>query len=180
MYQYLPEIPSDITRMDFRAYMVESAYKYYMTAIKSSYNDIATKAVICALAIEIILKSYNAQITKNEGKIDENYSFKKPTKSVNDPHDLLQLANAIPSSVQQYLLSERELKTLKENKDLFKLSRYLYEAQARDYYCDDIIDLACELICKTILLYKRLGCTDVFITCVNVDDIYFGHKRRFL
>lgn len=57
MYQYLPEIPNDITSIDFNAYMVESAYKYYMTAIKSSYDDFGTKSVICSLVIEITLTS---------------------------------------------------------------------------------------------------------------------------
>jgi hypothetical protein len=180
MYQYRPEIPSDISIIDFRAYMIESAYKYYMTAIKSSYDDLATKSVICALAIEIILKSYNSETTNNEGRIDENYSFKKPKKLVTDAHDLLQLANIIPLPIQRYLFSESELEILKDNKDLFKSSRYLYEDQAKNYYSDDIIDLSCELICKTILLYKSLGCTDIFITYTDVDDIYFSHKRRFM
>lgn len=57
--------------------MVESAYKYYMTAIKSSYDDFGTKSVICSLVIEIILTSYNSETTNNEGQIDETYSFKK-------------------------------------------------------------------------------------------------------
>lgn len=99
---------------------------------------------------------------------------------VTDAHDLLQLANAITTSIQRYLFSESELEILKDNKDLFKLSRYLYKAQAKNYYSDDIINLSCELICKTILLDKILGCTDVFTTCINVDDIYSGHKRRFM
>jgi hypothetical protein len=180
MYQYLPDIPDNIENVDFRAYMVESAYKYYMTAIKSSYNDIATKSVICALATEILLKSHNAKVTNNEGRVDENYAFNKPSTSVNDQHDLIQLADAIPKEIQCYLFSEMDYDVLATNRDLFKTSRYLYEKQARDYYCDDIIDLVCELICKTILLYRKLGCGDYFIKSIDVDEIYFNHKQRFM
>ncbi|ELM3617741.1 hypothetical protein RYR54_003432 [Aeromonas sobria] len=180
MYQYLPDIPDNIENVDFRAYMVESAYKYYMTAIKSSYNDISTKSVICALATEILLKSYNSEVANNNGRIDENYKFNKLSTSVNDPHDLVQLADAIPKEVRCYLLTEMDYDILTANRNLFKASRYLYEKEARDWYFDDIIDLTCELICKTILLYRKLGCCDHFIKFIDVNEIYFGHKQRFM
>lgn len=96
MLQYQPIVPDIQKNILFAPYMVETAYKYYMTAIKSTYDDIATKSVICALAIEILLKSYNPIITKNKGRIDENYQFDSSLVSAKSRHDLVELAKAIP------------------------------------------------------------------------------------
>ncbi len=176
--RYEPEIPY-IPNLFFAPYMIETAYKYYMTVTKSTYDDIATKSIICALAVEITLKSYNAIITKNEGRIDENYQFDNSLLSTQRRHNLVDLANTIPDEIKTYLLTEADYHILEENKDLFFKSRYIYEHSANAVYYDDIIDLACKLICRTILLYKKHNCIDPFIQHIDTDKLYFSFKERF-
>jgi hypothetical protein len=132
--------------------------------------------VMCALAIEILLKSFHAEVTGNHGKLNETYGFKKSETLSGKAraHDLKVLYDALPEKIKQYLFNSGDLNILESDKDLFTLSRYSYESGAKSSHSNGIIKLAACCICKVIFLYKQLGCTDPFIKHFDIDDLYFS------
>lgn len=172
---------SAINTIEFRPYMIETAYDYYSLAKKSRHHRMSLQCVISALSVEVSLKSFNSIITANPGKPNENYKFNTSVlPSRTDAHDLVNLANALPTAVYKYLLAQEDIITIESNRDLFKKSRYAYEREANSSHSDDIIKLAAKLICKIIFLYQQKGCTDSFISSFDTSELYFNDVQRFL
>jgi hypothetical protein len=171
-----------ISEVGFRPYMVESAYDYYKVSTTSPHQRMGIQNVMCALSIEIILKSFYSAVTSNHGKPNETYKFSRtdalPKKFKG--HDLFELYEALPGNIQNYLFSSEDLKTLKLNKDLFTNSRYAYELNANKSHNDGIIKLAASLICKMVFLYRELGCDDPFIKGFDIEGLYFSDVQRFV
>ncbi|WP_108944453.1 hypothetical protein [Shewanella halifaxensis] len=176
--EFIPDI-SQVEKIDFRPYMVECGFDYYMVAAKSSHQRMEVQCVMSALAIEIILKSFNANAAGNQGQLNEIYKFDRsslPKKS--DPHDLVLLADALSPSVSKYLFDEHDLEVIEENRTIFKSSRYVYEQTANTIHYDDIIKLAAKMLCKVIYLYKKQGCADPFIIHTNINELYFADVQQ--
>lgn len=184
MMSYLKFSPSidGVDQVDFRPYMIENAYDYYKISTVSSHQRMGIQAVMCALSIEIILKSFHASVTSNHGKLNETYEFRKiealPKRA--NAHDLIVLYESLPENIQRYLFDLSDLEVLTVNKDLFTKSRYAYESNANKSHTDGIIKLAASLICKMVFLYRSLGCNDPFIELFDIEDLYFGEVQSFL
>ncbi len=180
MMEFVPNI-SKVEIIDFRPHMIECGFDYYMLAEKSSHQRIEIQCVMSALAIEVILKSFNAQVVGNLGQINETYKFDRsslPKKA--DPHDLVTLTEALTPSVCTYLFDKSDLKVIEKNRSIFKSSRYVYEQTANTIHFDDIIKLAAKTLCKVIYLYKKRGCKDPFILHAKVNELYFGSVQQFI
>ncbi len=179
--RFCPSI-AGIGGVDFRPYMIENAYDYYMISTTSPHQRMGIQTVMCALSIEIILKSFHTTVTSNHGKLNETYQFNKkdalPKKS--NAHDLIVLYEALPANIQSYLFDSTDLKVLDSNKDLFTQSRYAYEQGANSIHNDEIIKLAACLICKMVFLYRKLGCKDPFIELFDIETLYFSKVQSFL
>lgn len=128
--------------------MIEVAWKYCRAGLADAERnglDMATQA-LGSLAIEIVLKSYNAVVTANDGTLDERYSFDKDallqTVSAGstaesskasrkghpiDQHNLRHLADALPPAIKAYLLNKDDDDSISEHQDAFKQCRYYYE-----------------------------------------------------
>ncbi|NOH31738.1 hypothetical protein [Vibrio mediterranei] len=170
-----------IENVDFRPYMLEHAYDYFAISTTSPHQRMGIQTVMCALSIEIILKSFHSVVVSNHGKLNETYEFNKrdalPKRS--NAHDLVVLYEALPPNIQRYLFDAVDLKVLTTNKDLFTQSRYAYEQSANSSHNDQVIKLAARLICKVVFLYRQLGCNDPFIELFDIDKLYFDRVQSF-
>lgn len=172
----------EIDNVIFRPYMIENAYDYYIISTTSPHQRMGIQTVLCALSIEIILKSFHVTVVSNQGQPNETYKFnKKDALPPNaNAHDLMVLYQALPVNIQKYLFNPNDLGVLAESKDLFTKSRYAYEPEANMLHDDDIIKLTACLICKMVFLYRELGCTDHFIELFDIDALYFSKVQQFL
>jgi len=178
---------ANISKIDFKPYMLECAFDYYSMAVNSNHPRMGLQNVMCALSLEVLLKSFNASISGNNGRLDETYKFDKsalikqeilPDKA--NVHDLGVLYESIPSDIKKYLFESFELDILKKNRKLFIESRYIYERSANSIHNDDLIKLTARVICKIVHLYKIQGCTDFFIKEFNIDKLYFSHNQPYI
>ncbi|GMA82094.1 hypothetical protein [Shewanella glacialipiscicola] len=179
--KFCPDI-NEIDNVIFRPYMIENAYDYYIISTTSTHQRMGIQTVLCALSIEIILKSFHVTVASNQGQPNETYKFnKKEALPPNaNAHDLIVLYQALPVNIQKYLFDNAELEVLTESKDLFTKSRYAYEPEANVISDDDIIKLTACLICKMVFLYRELGCTDYFINNFDVNYLYFSKVQQFI
>ncbi|MCO7207502.1 hypothetical protein WDB89_05320 [Pseudoalteromonas sp. B5MOD-1] len=170
-----------LSQIDFRPYMIECAYDYYMVAKTASHQRMGLQSVLSVLSIEILFKSFNALAVDNIGQPNETYIFDRnslPKKS--DPHDLITLYHSLPDDIAKFLVSENELEILHKYRSSFKSSRYTYEPSANKSHRDDIIKLTAKLLCYVVLLYKQQGCKDSFIQYFDVEELYFKDVQKFL
>jgi hypothetical protein len=178
--KFSPIVPC-LKQLEFRPYMIETAYDYYMVPKVSLHQRGTIRSVMSALAIEILLKSFNVVSNGNVGKINETYEFNKKSLSKGEAaHDLIALMKALPLDLQQYLVSSDDIGILVSNADLFITSRYVYEKTAQINISDSLIKLAAKLICKIIYLYQQKGCIDPFIVNFDVDELYFSDVQKIL
>ncbi len=170
-----------LPKVDFRPYMIECAYDYYMVAKTASHQRMGLQSVLSVLSIEILFKSFNALAVDNIGQPNETYIFdRKSLPKKSDSHDLITLYHSLPDDIAKFLVSENELETLHKYRAYFKSSRYIYEPSANKSYRDDIIKLAAKLLCYVVFLYKQQGCKDSFIQYFDVDELYFNDVQKFL
>ncbi|PWF23219.1 hypothetical protein [Corticimicrobacter populi] len=181
--------------------MIEVAWKYCRAGLADAERnglDMATQA-LGTLAIEIVLKSYNAVVTANHGTLDERYAFdrnallqtvsadgtaksskaSRKSRSI-DQHNLRHLVDALPAAIKAYLLNEVDDDNISKHQDAFKQCRYYYEQTVPANYDDTMIRLAVALICKTVYLYQQQGCTDPFILTFDVNGLYRRHVQPVL
>ncbi len=183
-----------IDSVDFRPFMIENAYDYYMISTTSPHQRMGIQSVVCALSIEIILKSFHTTVTSNHGKLNETYDFNKkdalPKRA--NAHDLIVLYEALPPKIQRYLFDKVDLEILRDNKDLFTRSRYAYERGANTIHYDEIVKLAACLICKMVFLYierriedmKRVRAMDVqelaLTDLLSMEEISFEMTKPLI
>jgi hypothetical protein len=176
----VPKFKPEITLLpiiEFRPFMVETAYDYLKTVTTSKHERGFIRETLGALAIEIILKSYMAKANGNFQQLDERYEIKRIRNS--DFHNLKCLAENLPPIIKSYLLDKEDEKVIGLHQDTFKNSRYCYEKNAPNFYSDAPICLAAKLICKTIYVYQEQGCNDPFITSFDVNKLYFSIVQNF-
>lgn len=177
--EYVPNT-SSVGAVDFRPYMVEVAWNYCDLVLRSTLQRGMIEQTLAALAIEIVLKSYNAVVVDNVGELNETYRFQLPPGAkVSNKHNLVVLAKLLRADLREFLIEPLDEAVLEENQDAFSNSRYYYEASAPKSSSDSAMKLAIKLVCKTLLLYKQRGCTDPFVVAFDVDAIYFTHVQRF-
>ncbi|EGR0395058.1 hypothetical protein FHO69_22420 [Vibrio vulnificus] len=176
--RFCPSI-AGIDSVDFRPWMLENAYDYYTICTESPHQRMGIQTVMCALSIEIILKSFHTTVSSNRGKLNETYEFnkKKALPKNSNAHDLLVLYDALPMNIQRYLFDTVDVEVITANKDLFTQSRYAYEQNANTIHNDDIIKLAACLICKIVFLYRELGCNDFFIKQFDIEKLFLSRVQ---
>ncbi|WP_139124189.1 hypothetical protein [Aliivibrio fischeri] len=147
--------------------------------MSATHRRMGVQTVMSALAIEVLLKSFNAKVTGNHGRLDETYEFNKKESlpKGSNAHDLTVLYNSLPKSVQGYLFDRSDFEIIEINKDLFTTSRYVYEQSANNIHNDDIIKLAACLICKVVYLYLKQGCDDPFIKLFDIEKLYLSQNQ---
>jgi hypothetical protein len=179
--KYVPDT-TEVGPVDFRPYMLEVAWNYCQLVLGSSLQRGMIEQTLAALAIEIVLKSYNSVVISNAGELNETYQFQVPagSKKVANKHNLVALAALLRKDVRQYLIEPLDEEALQEHQDAFSNSRYFYEPSAPKSSSDAAMKLAAKLICKTLFLYKQRGCDDPFVTAFDVNTVFFTHVQRYV
>ncbi|MBW4794433.1 MULTISPECIES: hypothetical protein [Pseudomonas] len=162
-------------------WMVESAHKYLKAAnilyrVDSDLLHVAS--INAALGLEILLKSFIANVTDNAGKVNENYGPNRgPLKTSHtllqerdeevgdrvDSHDLLLLFYAIPEDVRRLINLHRLEMSIRDCRHTFAGSRYDYEAESPTSFSDTAIQALNVLVPNVVEYYKQQGCTDSWI-----------------
>ena len=152
-----------------KAWMIEEAERFCKASeILWSQPNLSVQAQLYAsLSLEILFKSFGAEIAKDDGEIYEKYQAKRG-------HDLITLADELPSKIKNIFgvsqpTSENQPKTstrilLERYRVTFLEDRYMYEARGnRPCQTQALTKLSRSLIDKTITLYKETNCSDPFI-----------------
>lgn len=178
--KFVPDV-SQLGSIELRPYMIEVAWDYCHLLLTSGHQRGNIERALAALAIEVVLKSFNSRVSANGGSLDERYAFDPSAlpAGVRSRHDLRVLADAVRQDLRTYLFDHLDGKTLDENRDAFTKSRYYYERAAPSVTSGDALKLAVKLVCKVVYLYKQRGCTDPFIRHFDVDAVYFTHVERW-
>lgn len=177
--EYVPNIDA-VDSIDFRPYMIEVAWNYCQLVLTSKIQRGMVEQTLAALAIEIVLKSYNSVACDHVGEINETYRFEVPAGiKMSNKHDLVALSSLLRSDIYQYLIEPCDLIDLEEYRNAFSNSRYFYEPSAPKSSTDCAMKLAIKLICKTIFLYKRKGCNDPFVKAFDVNDVFFTYVQKY-
>lgn len=179
-FQYVPDT-SSVGKLDFRPYMVEVAWNYCQLVLQSAHKRGMIEQTLAALAIEVVLKSFNAVVAGNAGRIDETYEFKPKIALPKgaDRHNLIVLANALRPDIRGYLIEHIDEEVLREHQGTFSHSRYFYEPTAPKSSSDAAMKLAVKLICKTLFLYKQRQCDDPFVARFDVNAVFFTYVQRY-
>ena len=161
-----------------KTWMVEEANRYCSAAeILSTHDYLGRQAQInAALSIEILLKSFSANVDLYEGQQHETYL---PVRE----HNLTILADKIPEEIRKKLelaspTEKGEPKTrtrryIERYATTFFHERYIYESpregkenaklRCHPGYTDEFIKVVRDLINKTIQLYQETDCKDPWI-----------------
>lgn len=180
LLQFKPDVAS-VPKVEFRPFMVETAYDCLATVLTSTHERGFVQQTFGVLAIEIILKSFVAKVSGNAGQLDERYEIDKshlPGKP-GDLHNLRYLAQVLSPTIRSYLLDSADEREIEEHQDTFKNSRYTYERKAPSWSSDGPHRLAAKLVCKTIYLYRHQGCDDPFVKAFDIDKLYFSVVQPF-
>lgn len=176
--EYSPNT-SAVGHVDCRPFMIEVAWNYCQLVLSSSLRRGLIEQTLAALAIEIVLKSYNSVVVGNAGQLTETYQFQVPSGvKVPNKHNLVALADLLRPDIRQYLIEPLDQEDLQENQDAFSNSRYYYEATAPQSSSDGAMRLAVKMICKTLLLYKQRGCRDRFVAAFDVNAVFFTYVQQ--
>lgn len=179
--EYVPNTTA-VGPVDFRPYMLEVAWNYCQLVLESSLQRGMIEQTLAALAIEIVLKSYNSVVIDNAGELNETYQFQVSASSQKlfNKHDLVALATLLREDIRQYLIEPLDEEVLQEHRNAFSNSRYFYEPTAPKFSSDAAMKLAVKLICKTLFLYKQRGCGDPFVAAFDVNAVFFTYVQRYM
>lgn len=164
----------------FAPWMVESAYKYLRASeilFRTDRNLLHVASINAAIGLEILLKSFDANVTENGGTLYQNYEPNTPAiraahKMLLESgdaeerlnfHDLLILYFAIPEPVRIAVNLHRFETTIEHCRHLFAGSRYEYEAKSRTGFDDSAIQALRVLVPNVVTYCKQQGCTDPWI-----------------
>lgn len=146
-------------------HMVETSYAYLLSSKLMWQHNITISIVHAALSLEILFKSFHAEISANEGQLNEKYKLKaNGALGHKDKHDLLCLYDSLPADVKRLFESDFTREIITKYRKVFVDSRYVYERNAISGGTDALASIADRLIRKTVELYKTRGCNDYWIT----------------
>ncbi|MEI5639616.1 MULTISPECIES: hypothetical protein [unclassified Pseudoalteromonas] len=146
-------------------HMIETSYAYLLSSKLMWQHNITVSIVHAALSLEILFKSFHAEVSGNEGQINEKYKLK--TDGIlkgNGKHDLLSLYDSLPKDIKRLFESDFTRDMLTKYRKVFVDSRYVYERGAISGGSDALASIADKLIRKTVEIYKQRGCDDIWIT----------------
>jgi hypothetical protein len=151
-------------------HMLEASYLYNKASQLMWSHSISISIVNAALSLEILFKSFHAQVTGNENELNEKYSFNsKVLNKGENPHDLLHLFNALPENIKSQFNSSFTVDILTKYRSTFVGERYIYELSAIGGGTGALMDIANRLIDKTVQIYRKRGCTDPWV--VNYPNV---------
>lgn len=161
----------NMSTIEFRPWMIETASDYIQASRVLFRQDLPGPGwVNAALGLEILLKSFLADVDGPPGGLGEQYSFDRK-KVQGDGHSLLALFDAIPADVRRQLDFERYRSWIEDYfQRPFCDKRYPYESTATAGYSDVLTDIGEEMLAIVIEAYKSLGCTDPWI--VQYPKVY--------
>lgn len=144
--------------MEFRAWMIQSAWEYIRAARLSWQHGLTHPAMVNAgIGLEILFKSFTARVHGPPGGIGEQYQTERG-------HDLQELFDAIPEEIRDRFAWQTRRDYFDDGAALlFVRSRYPYEVGALPGGCDAIIDIAEEMLGQVVEAYRRGGCPDPWI-----------------
>ncbi|MNF63866.1 hypothetical protein D3C76_444660 [compost metagenome] len=163
--------------------MVESANKYLRASeilFRTDRNLLHVASINAAIGLEILLKSFGANVTENEGTVFQNYEPNTPAireahkvlvasgdaEERLNFHDLLILYFAIPEPVRRAVNLHRFERTIRHCRHLFAGSRYEYEAKPEKAWKgadDSAIQALGDLVPNVVIYCQQQGCTDPWI-----------------
>lgn len=142
-------------------WMLESASNYLRAAtfLERQANLGSVAMVNSAIAIEIILKSFSAEVVRNMriGTIGEQYKINGRL------HSLYSLSEKIDRETYNALGFERFKETFIKYDSVFMTARYPYEANAHTGFNSALTQVGIEIFNETIGWYKRTGNADQWV-----------------
>ncbi len=151
-------------------HMIETSYLYLKASELMWSHSISISIANAALALEILLKSFNCKVVSNNGLTNEKYQFNaKALNKKENAHDLVYLFNALPTSIKHKFSSDFSLILIEKYRHTFIESRYIYEKNAITGGTTALMDMTTRLLKKTISIYLERGCTDQWIK--NYPDV---------
>ncbi|KXO10078.1 hypothetical protein AKG98_862 [Moritella sp. JT01] len=144
-------------------HMLETSYLYNKASQLMWPHSVSISIVNAALSLEILFKSFHAQITGNENELNEKYRFNSKVVKRGSAHDLLDLFNALPEDIKSQFDSSFTVDILTKYRSTFVGERYIYELSAIGGGTGALMDIASRLIDKTVQIYRKRGCTDPWV-----------------
>lgn len=128
-------------------------------------HNIGISIAQAALSLEVFFKSFHAEISANEGLLNERYKLNEngALKDKNK-HDLLDLYESLPEEIRILFHNEFIRDMIVKYRRAFLDSRYVYERKALQSGTDALASIASDSIRKTVSIYKERGCDDEWIT----------------
>jgi len=143
--------------------MLETAWNYSEIATSCVQRKGQIANVLAALAIEILLKSFDAEPVANIGKVNERSRF-RDTSHLGNSHDLERLFLSLSLADRSILLqSDDEEELLSTHKDTFTKQRYIYEEQVSAGFDTRFVTLADRMICRAVKHAHDQGEDDPFV-----------------
>ncbi|KAA0135388.1 hypothetical protein FYZ48_18945 [Gimesia chilikensis] len=163
--------------MDFRPWMIEAAYDFIRSSRLLWDNNLYSPSMVnVGVGLEILFKSFNAEIDGPQSTTDEPYMAEHYRYAGAHTHNLSELFDKIPKAIRNQLGIQPYRDYLIDKFDtLFVSARYPYEKEALSGGTEAIIDVAEEIIAKIIAFYKLEGCDDKWIRDFP-DVVITGNK----
>jgi hypothetical protein len=146
--------------------MIAASYDYITGAkLLWANHKPAPAFVVAAIGLEILLKSFLAEVDGPPGGIGEQYLFDKRAHGIKGHgHNLLELFNAAPPDVISRLQFGEYRSWIEDYfQEPFVRARYPYEKGASASYSSVLIEIAEEMLDKVVRAYKAQGCDDPWI-----------------
>lgn len=163
---------SEQAKVQFRPWMIEAASDYIRASQILWREFLPTPAWINAsIGLEILLKSFLAEVDGPAGGIGEQYVFSARARGITGSgHDLLLLFDAIPVEARAAADIDQFRSWIEYFPNAFLAKRYPYEPTAEMGRTSVITEVAEEMLEKIIAAYKAEGCDDPWI--VAYPDVY--------
>lgn len=145
-------------------HMIETSYLYLKSSELMWPHSISISIVNSALALEILLKSFNCRVMNNDDQLNEKYQFNsKVLNKGENAHDLIHLFDALPNTIKHKLSNDFDLDLIKKYRHTFTNSRYIYEKNAIKGGSTALMEMTAMLLRKTVDFYLERGCSDIWI-----------------
>lgn len=151
--------------MENRPWMIEVSHDYIKASRLLWRNNLSVPSLVtAALGVEILFKSFLAEVDGPSGGLGEMYRFDKKTYGINDGHNLLELFDAIPDDIKSDLKLHKYREMINDYYQRpFVDERYSYEKSASGGYTDILTDIGEEILGIVIDAYQNNGCNDPWI-----------------
>ncbi|MBW4965307.1 hypothetical protein KZZ04_02865 [Pseudoalteromonas sp. CR1] len=130
-------------------HMIETSYLYLKSSELMWPYSISISIVNSALALEILLKSFNCRVINDEQYEKYQFNSKVLNKGEN-AHDLMHLYDALPDTIKHKLSNDFDLDLIKKYRHTFTNSRCIYEKNAITGGSTALMEMTALLLRKTV------------------------------